>query len=224
MMNYNEFLYFIELQNRLERLLTFVSCHDRNFSTYSIKIENLILDTCSFFDSLCQSHIRESTNSGTEFVAANEISNFNGKVTGDNFFNIIDYAILLERQYTISEFKINLNAYEEKYFYHSLAVVPNMGELNGYPMNPLLEFKDRKSPFWWKGFTNLKHDRIVNFTDANLKNLIYAIGATFVMLCIRHTEQIKKGRTSKDLLKVFYPLSWEFGGVTLGSGGNIVFK
>jgi hypothetical protein len=51
--------YFLELQRRLLEVFRFVSCHERNFATYSLVLESLLIDGGSFFDSLCQSYIRE---------------------------------------------------------------------------------------------------------------------------------------------------------------------
>jgi hypothetical protein len=44
--------YYVFLQRRLYDIFSYVSCHIGNFDTHSIQIESLLVDVCSFFDSL----------------------------------------------------------------------------------------------------------------------------------------------------------------------------
>ena len=59
--------YYIELQRRMIDIFRYVSCHEKNFDTHSLILENLLEGTCSFFDSLCQTYIREMSASGLTF-------------------------------------------------------------------------------------------------------------------------------------------------------------
>ena len=69
-------IYYIDLQRRLQDIFLYVSCYEENFNVYSIKIESLIIDTCSFFDSLCQGFIKSLKTKNHTFKKENEIRNF----------------------------------------------------------------------------------------------------------------------------------------------------
>ena len=64
--------YYVSLQRRLYEIFPYVSCHKRNFDTYSIKIESTLVDICSFFDSLSQQTIRELASAGRQVREASE--------------------------------------------------------------------------------------------------------------------------------------------------------
>ena len=60
----------------------YVSCHEKNFETHSVILESLLVDTCSFFDSLCQTFIREKSQAGYAFKQeVREVKN-SGKESG----------------------------------------------------------------------------------------------------------------------------------------------
>lgn len=42
--------------------------------------------------------------------------------------------------------------------------------------------RENRSPFWYKEFNIVKHDRAQNFSNASLKNVILALGALYVLL------------------------------------------
>ena len=60
----------------------YVSCHENNFETYSIILESLLIETCSFFDSLCQTFIRERSLGGYIFGQECSVNDFKRKVDG----------------------------------------------------------------------------------------------------------------------------------------------
>ncbi len=49
--------------------------------------------------------------------------------------------------------------------------------------SPWINFKDNKSPDWWKSYNNIKHDRLAKFDQATLKNIINAISGLFILVC-----------------------------------------
>ena len=42
--------------------------------------------------------------------------------------------------------------------------------------------RDNRSPVWYKAYNNVKHNRLENFSDASLKNVIEAVGGVYVLL------------------------------------------
>lgn len=41
--------------------------------------------------------------------------------------------------------------------------------------------KPAESLFWWQKYNSIKHGRVGNYTDANLKNVLYSLTALFVL-------------------------------------------
>ena len=72
--------YYLELQRRICNIFRFVSCHEDNFDTYSIMLESLLVDTCSFYDSLCQTFIRQRKLAGHVFRDEASLPDFARKV------------------------------------------------------------------------------------------------------------------------------------------------
>jgi hypothetical protein len=165
--------YYLELQRRMLDAFRYVSCHERNFGTYSLVLESLLIDTCSFFDSLCQTFIREESKAGHRFKEEAKVGQFRHKVDTAAEFNFGDYRKLLEGDFALSAKKVSLNLYEDALLnpMHSLP-----DPASGYPVAPFLEWAsitEDPSP-WWSAFTHLKHDRIINFREATMKNAIYS--------------------------------------------------
>lgn len=51
----------------------------------------------------------------------------------------------------------------------------------GIEILPWKEFNEDKTPIWWKSYNNIKHDRIINYNEANQKNVIYSIAGLLVL-------------------------------------------
>jgi hypothetical protein len=107
--------YYLELQRRLVESFRFVSCHELNFNTYSIVLESLLIDIGSFFDSLCQTYLRDSYSTGHKFKAQSRITDFDKKASSNANFNFGDYRTLLEAEFTMSARQVNLNQYEDAF-------------------------------------------------------------------------------------------------------------
>ena len=101
--------YYLELQKRVFDTLRYVSCHEGNFDTYSIVFESLLIDTCSFFDSICQTLIRERSLTEKPEAHARDLDK---KTKGSESLNFGDYRILLENKFLLSRREVNLNPYE----------------------------------------------------------------------------------------------------------------
>lgn len=206
-----DFPYYLELQRRLEDIFLFVSCHEKNFNTYSVKIENLFVDNCAFFESLCQAFILEKFEEKHKFKFGNNITDLEKKIYGEKHFSIVDYRILLDNEFQLSQKELNLNTYEDDYFGNPQGIdLP--AKINGFKIKPLDEWGKDKNPLWWLSYTKLKHNRLKNIKNATLRNLIHSIGATYLILTLKNEDKFKKGKVPVEVYNVFYPKFWSFKG------------
>ncbi len=60
-------------------------------------------------------------------------------------------------------------------------------------LKPFESWNNIKSsnPFWFKAYNNLKHDRINNIKDGNVKNVIYSMGALFILNLFLRKDNIE---------------------------------
>jgi hypothetical protein len=202
--------YYVELQRRMVDIFRYVSCHERNFATYSVILESLLIDTCSFFDSLCQTLIRERSVEGHAFKQESGVDDFSKKVSGKADFNFGDYRKLLEGDFILSTKGVNVNPYEDAFYSNPMHYLPDA--VAGHLILPFQEWDAGDSSPWWRAFTELKHDRMSNFREATLRNALYSLAATFIILTLRHEAEFKAGSVSLELYDLFFPKYWTFKG------------
>jgi hypothetical protein len=209
-MKHHDIQYFLGLQERFIDLLSYISCHENNFTCYSVKNESLIIDICSFFDSLCQTYIRELHASRHIFKKEAEVDKFKNKIEIKSDFNAGDYRNLLEGDFNLSNRLVNLNLYEDYPFINPLAYAPD--KIDGYRIVPFIEWKNDKKTEWWDSFTNLKHNRVLNHKQASLRNVVFSLAAVFVILCLKNENSFIEGKVPKDIYRAFVPKFWNFSG------------
>jgi hypothetical protein len=202
--------FYIELQRRGFEIFRYLSCHERNFGAHSVALEGLLISTCSFFDSQCQTLIREKAAARHNFRRQAEVDEFDKKVEGRRNFNCGDYRKLLEGDFGLSNRILNLNPHEESMYLNPLSYAPN--QINGYSIVPFQEWRADETLDWWNAFTNLKHDRLQHHTEATLINTIRALAATYVMLTLQNEADFKQGHISPELYDLFFPKYWEWDG------------
>jgi len=202
--------YYVELQRRMFDIFRYVSCHENNFQTHSVMVESLLVGAASFFDSQCQTFIREQSKAKRVFKREAEVRDFKTKVEGLDNFNCGDYRLLLEDDFALSKRAVNLNPYEEAMVLNPLNYAPD--KIKGYPIEPFKEWGAGKSLPWWNAFTNLKHDRLNNHKEATLLNTILALAGCFVILTLQNEADFKKGNISHELYDLFFPLYWKWQG------------
>lgn len=64
---------------------------------------------------------------------------------------------------------------------------------------------DDNSPDWWKSYNKVKHQRNESYREANLKNVINAVGA--LLVCTVFYYKLKGGLTFKDTTRQLIPKS-----------------
>jgi len=196
----------MELQRRVLDIFRYVSCHKNNFETYSIITESVLVDTGSFFDSLCQTLIRGMSSSGMHFKQEGQIPNFAQKASGRDNFNFGDYRTLLEGEFAVSGRQVNLNPYEDAFYANPTSYAPD--NVTGYQVAPFQEWATGTPSPWWSAFTDLKHDRLRNFRQATLGNLIHALAAVFIVLTLQNEPLFKGGHVAPNLYELFLPKYW----------------
>jgi hypothetical protein len=202
--------YYMELQRRMVDIFRYVSCHEKNFDTYSVTLESLLIDACSFFDSLCQTFIREKSLRGRSFKQESQVGHFKEKVSLKEDFNCGDYRELLEGDFALSTWKVNVNPYEEAFYSNPMHYLPE--QISGHLIAPFEEWATGKRPPWWEAFTGLKHDRIRNYREANLRNVLHSLAGVFIILTLHHETEFKAGSVSLELYELFFPKYWTFKG------------
>ena len=55
-------------------------------------------------------------------------------------------------------------------------------------MHPWEEWANGQSPFWWRAYTDVKHQRDTQFRQANLKNMLNAVAGLFVACLFLYKE------------------------------------
>ncbi|MGA7577739.1 MAG: hypothetical protein ACLQUW_10145 [Desulfobaccales bacterium] len=209
-MKHHDIQYFLGLQDRFIDLLKYISCNENNFSCYSVKNESLIVDICSFFDSLCQTYISDLHYSGHVFINQTNVKSFLGKIQKKSNFNAGDYRKLLEGDSKLSIRAVNLNLYEDHLFIDPLGYHPD--EIDGYQVVPFKEWGAGTQTKWWDSFTKLKHNRVLNHREATLRNVVFSLAAVFVILCLENEAAFMEGRVPPDIYRAFLPKFWKFYG------------
>lgn len=211
--------YFVDLQNRMIDIFPFVSCHKTNFGTYSIKIESLFVDVCSFFDSLSQTYICEQHKKGYPFKGQDRVKDFEKKIASvghrkgsgkkGEFFNAGDYRSLFEGTFRLSNKEVGVNNYDGQLVLNAVQFPPEKAD--SYIILPFQDWATGRSTTWWEAYTKLKHNRLANHREATLKNLIYAMAGTYIIITLREVDVFRLGGT-RELYGPFLPWYWAVGG------------
>ena len=73
--------------------------------------------------------------------------------------------------------------------YPKIAAFEVVAARYGLRLQPWDQWSKGKSPFWWKAYNDVKHERDKSFGDANLKNLLNAVAGLFVMCLYLYKEE-----------------------------------
>jgi hypothetical protein len=144
---------FLEISN----YVALVTTHD---DVYSQKLAELVLLTGGLVDST----FREMTKyHGLDHLRG--VNDVRDKVAKDRV-SILDYRNLFEEYYSLSSLKVDVRR-------------DNYG-----PITPFSAFASKQpneqSPFWWRVYTDLKHDVYSNLEDAAIKCGLHILGAFFL--------------------------------------------
>lgn len=92
--------------------------------------------------------------------------------------------------------KKNIDGYRK----HIMSAHPNFCKVEvllpryGLSLRPWSEWgENEKNPLWWKANNNVKHERNVNYSQANLKNALNSVAGLFVMLLYFYRQEAEGG-------------------------------
>ena len=149
------------IEKRFVDLSDYVWIHPQNYPTFSNQFINMFLSVCSEIDSL--------TNELCKETAPNE----------KKLFGINNKMNLLIAVYP----KLRSWRCKTKYPYEEINFVP------------FAKFDETEAADWWKAYNLVKHARtekdesgLYNYQKANLKNIMYALSALFIILSKAHAE------------------------------------
>jgi len=145
------------LERELIELSNLIHIDDRQLEIYSIKIAELLLRTCVEIESISKALYFE-----------------NGGVKDDdnNLFFDTDCLNLLETLWQLSKKQIQISSIN---FYFT--------KLENISLTPLKKANKRgaSSSDWQKAYQAVKHNRVTSLSKANLKHLIRAMGALYIL-------------------------------------------
>lgn len=162
--------YYLSLESQFENSRRYVSFDNANYSTYSIEYVQLLQAICSEID-VVGKVIAQYSN--IDFIV-------------DNSTNITKWGFEVQKCFKGIDLKTI-------YFDNSKEIVPFKKwkyKKGTTKQKPIVYFDDTyKTPQWWLAYNDVKHARttvdekeqIQNYKKANLKNVIYALGALYIL-------------------------------------------
>lgn len=156
---------YLQLERELTELSYFITFDYKQLKVYSTKIADMLLRTVS-----------EIENISKELCKKENIKFYDSKkhVRQVVYFN--EYFQRLEAYYGLSTRLVNFtfDNCNDNIFVSKL-----MPFKKDYSIK--LNGKDKATWSWYNAYNKIKHDRIKNFKQANLENLIYSLSALFLL-------------------------------------------
>ena len=161
--------YYLDLESQFEKSRRYIDFDASNYSTYSVEYVQLLQAICSEID-----------------VVGKVIAQYNNKDFIVKDANITKWGFEVQKCFEGLDLKTI-------YFDNAKEIVPfrKWKYKNGTTKEkPIVLFDDTyKTPQWWLDYNAVKHARtsidekaqIKNYKKANLKNVIYALGALYIL-------------------------------------------
>ena len=148
------------------KICEYIDPCDCNLATYSHRIYELFIRTCTEIESNFKSILKANGYSSKK----------NGKIKKDNDWNIEDYK-KLEAILKLSDYKVLINFWDNG---------------RGRVVAPYQNWAKGKSGklVWYSFYNEVKHNREDSFYLASIENLIYAICGLFVILFSQYSVQV----------------------------------
>ena len=162
-----------DMEKAFLNFLEYVPFTDSHLKVYSHKLLQLMLQIGGYID-----------------------TSFKEMATHSSFDKNEKCQIIREKTVKGESVSINLarEAFEPIYHLSSKFVSVKSPEYAGCIFvdrsRPFAEFKDNKSPRWWKEYNAVKHDWLTNLKKANIHNTLSALAGAFVLNVV-HKPSIK---------------------------------
>lgn len=158
--------YYIELENQVCKTRRYVSFDSANYSTYSVEYIQLLQAICSEID-VVGKVIAQLSNPEFKVDRKTNINKWGFEV--QSVFNGIDTKTI--------------------YFDNRVEIIPFKNwKYQKKDGKKITLAEGAQNPFWWASYNSVKHGRtnvdendIANFKKANLKNVIYSLGALYIL-------------------------------------------
>ena len=147
---------FLLIQSDLQRLFEFVEPSDTNLSTYSYRIHELFMRTCIEVEANFKAILKENI-----FKPIDK----NGTPRPETKWNIHDYT-KVNKTHHLSAYKVHIPIWEG----------------TGSVYEPFKQWSSSMELSWYQAYNKSKHDRRIEFKEANLKNLLNSIAGLLVLL------------------------------------------
>lgn len=178
-----------QLEKELMELSRFITFDHRQLVVYSTKIADMLLRTVS-----------EIENISKELCKKEKIKFYDSKKHIRNVVYFNDYFLKLEECYGLSSRLVNFifeNCNE------------NIFDIKLSPFRKDLVIKvkgkEKETWSWYNAYNKIKHDRIKNFKQANLENLIYSLSALF-LLNIYYLDKVFVEKEEYNFERVIYQI------------------
>ncbi len=151
--------YFILLEDEIVKISRFIEISEDNYAVYSIELTKLFLSICSEVDVAAKLLCKEA-----------DISLFNIE-TGDRNPTMETYRTVIRTKFPqFHEANVRIPFYNLSFI-------------------PWQAFNDNTSPEWWKQYNGVKHERNLNFKNANLENVLFSMSGLMVLLVYLYGRQ-----------------------------------
>lgn len=159
---------FLIIQEDILKLFQYVEPSDMNKKTFSFRIHELLMRTCIEVEANFKAILRENIYTPT-FKGGQK----KGQPKTEKDWNIIDFKII-NKTHHLDDYSIELPFWK--------------GAEN--IRKPFVNWKTKDELEWYQAYNQSKHDRINNFEQANLNNLIDAYSALCTLLSsqFRHVD------------------------------------
>jgi len=144
------------IQKDLIHLFSYVEPSDKNLDTYSFRIYELFFRTCVEIEANFKAILRE-----------------NGYQKQIDKLNISDYK-RINKSHRLSSYWVKIPYWSGE----QDTIVP----FEKFSLCDGNDSKKESTPDWYNAYTSVKHNRLANFEQANLKNLMNAVCALVVVL------------------------------------------
>lgn len=162
--------YYLSLESQFENSRRYINFDVSNYSTYSIEYVQLLQAICSEID-----------------VVGKVVAQYNNEdFIVDSNTNILKWGFEVQKCFKGIDLKTI-------YFDNAIEIVPFRKwkyKKGNTKRRPIVLFDDTyKTPKWWLDYNSVKHARtsidkdaqIQNYKKANLKNVIYSLGALYIL-------------------------------------------
>lgn len=185
---------YISLEEEFMEILRYIPLSEEHEGVWSLKLANLLLLIGSSIESFFKCSI--SSLKVSEMYNYIEIHDYSGRVgyTPEDFISISKLnKLLLEKRRDMGLYR---DIFED--YYHlsnkTVFVLRNKKELI-----PFCEWSNGKPPQWWITYRDLKHSRFEHRKTANLKIVLAAMAALFLLNL--YQENTREYLTNKGIIR-----------------------